>query len=109
MTYHVIPPSRLTQAHLNKRMVHQGISEACTWYRRQTPGRSRLALGIAEQLFGLSLAVLRCAVRLAIGQDSWHMDCAKSCYHSSRMKTCWRLMHDDRRRQLLLKDDWLEE
>ena len=109
VTYHVIPSSRLTQAYLNRRMVHQGGNQSYTWYRRERPSKSRIAAKMVEQVFGMSRAALQCLPRLLLGRDSWHFHCARIHYRGSWLKCCWRLFHDRRRRQSALKDDWLEE
>jgi hypothetical protein len=109
VTYHVIPSSRLTQAHLNKTWAHRGVSESCTWYRCRKPSALRLVVGIVEQLFGLGQAVVGCLARLLLWRDSWHIRCARIHYCISRMKCCWRLCRDDRWRQCVLRDNWLDE
>lgn len=108
VTYHVIPLSRLTQAHLNKVMAHRGVSEGITWYRCRKPSAMRLVMGIGEQLFGLGQAVVGCLARLLLWRDSWHIRCAGIHYCVSRMRCYWRLRRDDRWRQCVLRDNWLD-
>ena len=109
VTHHVIPPSRMTQAYLNKRMAHQGSSLSYTWYRRQRPSTLRLVMDIAEQFLGLAQAAFLCLIRLVLWRDSWHLYCARMHYCASRTKSDWRLCRDDRWRRLVLRDNWLEE
>jgi glycosyltransferase involved in cell wall biosynthesis len=109
VTYHAIPSSRLTQAHLNRIWAHRGVSEGCTWYRCWKPSALRLVMGIVEQLFGLGQAVVGCLARLLLWRDSWHIRCARIYYCISRVKCYWRLCRDDRWRKCVLRDNWLEE
>jgi glycosyltransferase involved in cell wall biosynthesis len=109
MTHHVIPPSRMTQTYLNKRMAHQGSFDTYAWYRAERPGTLRLATGIAKQLFSLCQAAVQGTARLVLWRSSWHVHLAKTYYYLNMARCCWRLCRDDSRRQFVLKDNWMED
>jgi glycosyltransferase involved in cell wall biosynthesis len=108
VTHHVIPPSRMTQAYLNRRMAHQGVSDSYTQYWLQRPGTLRLVVVIAEQFLGLNRAAFGYLVRLLLRQDSWHLYCARIHSCTSWLKCYGKLCLNARQRRLVLRDNWLE-
>ena len=47
ITHHVIPPERMTQEYLNKRLANQGNCDSYTDYRRNTYSKVELIKGIS--------------------------------------------------------------
>jgi glycosyltransferase involved in cell wall biosynthesis len=107
--HHMIPPSRMTQDYLNKRLANQGSAECYTEYRKNrfsTEDLLRRVVFYQQQI--LEYAFYATLERIA-GEVDWHMDEGKTHYYLSRIAYDLRLMHDPQWRELVLKDDWINE
>jgi glycosyltransferase involved in cell wall biosynthesis len=107
--YHIIPPERLTQRYLNKRMANQGNAESYTAYRKHRFSTKELYIVIVSHARGLLVRLLKSWMKLLLLKDRWRMDRAFVSYYFSRIKYDFRLIKDERWRELVLKNDWLED
>lgn len=113
--YHMIPPSRMTQRYLNKRLANQGNCDSYTEYRRYVFSNFSLGKRILNYskkailrgiLLCLKLVLYYCGLRF---YGTWRLDRAYISYNLNRIKYDCRLMSDEHWRKLVLKDDWLNE
>jgi glycosyltransferase involved in cell wall biosynthesis len=107
--YHMIPPTRLTQLYLNKRLANQGNSDSYTAYRLHRYTRKQL---VRLSIYHLCHALRHYARYLAkwmLGRGSWRMELARSHYCKSRYMYDLRLSRDEDWRSLVLRDNWLDD
>lgn len=109
VTHHIIPPSRITQVYLNKRLANQGNCDSYTDYRRHKYSQRRLVRRILGHTKRLLLDWMRFIIKFTMRQDAWRLDRAWINYHSSRIKYDWRLLSDPSWRDLVLRYDWLTD
>lgn len=107
--YHMIPPSRMTQAYLNKRLGNQGNCDSYTAYRANRYGRSQLKRVIVSHLQSMIVEVTRFLCKRALKKSSWRLNRARVNYYKNRIKYDLRLLRDKEWRKLVLKHDWLSE
>lgn len=109
LIHHMIPPSRMTQDYLNKRMANQGSADCYTEYKKNIFGTEELLQRIASyQNKSLEHAYYATMKRIADDID-WHMDEARTHYYLSRIGYDLRLAYDPTWRNLVLKYDWINE
>lgn len=108
--YHIIPPSRMTQSYLNKRMANQGNCDSYTEYRRNKYNNGQLIFQIVKHLINIIVAPLGgLTLPFILTKYSWRLFVAWIFYNINRIKYDMRLIYDERWRQLVLKNNWLEE
>jgi len=107
--YHMIPPQRMTQNYLNKRLANQGNCDSYTAYRQFNFTQSQLAKQILLHIKGIAKSCFRYLVKLVLNKKTWRLDRAKIDYYINRIHYDRRLMTDDNWRMLVLKRDWLNE
>lgn len=113
VTYHIIPPSRLTQEYLNNRLANQGNCDAYTEYRRNRYRSSQLVWRmfcyLANPRSGVLGSVLKIPWHLLIrhNTDKVRLDFASLFYNWSRLKYDGKLMCNPEWRALVLRDNWL--
>lgn len=108
VTRHMIPPARMTQDYLNKRLANQGNCDSYTDYRkyRFSPEQlqERLPLHAAR-----AVACRRMYQQQQASNDiHWHLSLSRVYYHMSRLHYEKRLIRDASWRSLVLRDDWLD-
>ncbi len=107
--YHIIPPARMTQEYLNKRLLNQGNCDSYTDYRKYKFSKLTLLAGIPSKFYKSWLNNLL-SIRFKYKKlESWRMRLAKSYYWKARAKYDWRLAFDNNWRQLVLKTDWFND
>lgn len=108
VTRHMIPPTRMTQDYLNKRLANQGNCDSYTDYRKYRFSPEQL-------LERLPLHAARAAVCRKTSQQQqaaddmrWHLSLSYVYYHMNRLRYEKRLIRDASWRALVLRDDWLD-
>ena len=107
---HMIPRSRMTQRYLNKRLANQGNCDSYTEYKRNRYGNLKLYQRIFSHI--MSLIIIRpsiLVVKCLSFSKSWRIELAYFPYYFNRIKYDYRLIRDEKWRELVLKCDWLNE
>lgn len=108
VTHHVIPPERMTQDYLNRRLINQGFADAFTWFRRTRCGRSRLRCEPAVRRCRAAYDfILMTGLRL-LGQEAWRLRQARINYELARAQYCQRLAREGQWRDFVLRDNWID-
>lgn len=109
VTYHLIPPERMTQRYLNRRLENQGYADAFTWFRAQRPDNKRLIRNQLRSVFGCAREASACTAKLVLCRGGWRLSRARVSYHYARFKYSARLRRDAKWREFVLRDNWIEE
>jgi glycosyltransferase involved in cell wall biosynthesis/MoaA/NifB/PqqE/SkfB family radical SAM enzyme len=107
--HHMIPPSRMTQDYLNKRLANQGNADCYTEYKKHRFSGEQLAERVREYVSHLIERSSLCVNKRLNGDVSWRLDKAKTHYYLNRIEYDIRLMNDPAWRELVLRDDWINE
>ena len=106
---HMIPPSRMTQAYLNKRLANQGNCDSYTYYRAENPTSNKLLLNSliylhksSERWFYALLRFYRKSKEFKIRRAE-----AYAHYYFSRFKYDLRLTVSRKLRETVMRQDWL--
>jgi glucosyl-dolichyl phosphate glucuronosyltransferase len=107
--HHMIPPGRMTQDYLNKRLANQGSADSYTEFKRNCYSREELA----QRIKFYQNAVLECSAQAVLGRlngnEQWRLDKAYAHYYLNRIEYDIRLMEDEAWRELVMKDNWIDE
>ena len=109
VTYHIIPPSRMTQDYLNKRLANQGSADCYTEYRESRFSGEELLGRIDSYRNELMEHACMATKKRIAGEIDWHMYEAYTHYYLNRIAYDLRLIHDPQWREQVLKYDWLSE
>lgn len=109
VTYHVIPPGRMTQEYFNRRMENQGNADTFTWFRQLRPGNRELLRNELRCVRNGARAVLSAALKVASRQDTWHVVRARLSYWRACLEYTRRLRHEPAWREFVSKDNWITE
>ena len=109
ITNHIIPPSRMTQTYLNKRLYNQGNCDTYTWYRQSKPSNPKLIIDILISLLKAFYNFAKYIVRLLSLNIKWRISLAYCYYYLARIKYNFKLITDDNWKELVLKTNWIEE
>ncbi|HLO81803.1 MAG TPA: glycosyltransferase family 2 protein [Chitinophagaceae bacterium] len=109
VTYHIIPKHRTTQDYLNKRLKNQGNCDSYTEYRLKKNDSMELFRSSILDLIRVPKFSLKGFLQKINGKDSWHMTRAYASYYGSRSRYALRLIYDRAFRDMVLKNDWLNE
>lgn len=107
--YHMIPSTRMTQRYLNKRLANQGNCDCYTLYRENHYTNSQLILKILKHGKSFTIHLIKGLIKLIINTSEWRLNLAKSFYFINCIKYDYRLINDEKWRQFVLKDDWIDE
>ena len=107
VTYHMIPPDRMTQNYLNKRLANQGNCDSYTDYRRYNYSYLDLTRRIIGHAKGILIQFLKFSVKLSFGKISWRLNRALIEYYKNRICYDFRLMTDEKWQRIVLKNDWI--
>ena len=107
--YHIIPPQRMTQSYLNKRLANQGNCDSYTDFRKYNSTNSILFRNILNYIFNIFYSIIRCLISILKGRIEWHKQYAEIFYYLNRIKYDYRLIFDDSWKMLVLKNNWLLE
>lgn len=106
--YHMIPPARMTQSYLNKRLANQGNCDSYTEYRKYKYNGVQLVFQIIKHLTNIVVLLAGFIPRLILTKYSWRLLVSWIYYYFHRIKYDIRLMHDEKWKYLVLKYNWLE-
>ena len=107
ITHHMIPPSRLTQDYLNKRLANQGNCDSYTEYRKyrwsdvQIPERAKIYQSEIQK------SLTQYQVYKMSQDERWHKEFARVHYWMARLEYDFRIVQDPDWKALVLKNDWL--
>ncbi len=107
--YHMIPPTRMTQSYLNKRLANQGNCDSYTAFRKYKYNHIQLVLQIIIHLRNIFVLLAGFILCFILGRNSWRLRVSWIYYNINRIKYDIRLMYDEKWRGLVLKYNWLEE
>jgi glucosyl-dolichyl phosphate glucuronosyltransferase len=107
VTYHIIPPERMTQRYLNRRHENQGFADTYTWFRAERPDSKRLFQKQLNCVWDLGKGTLRLAGKILRGRPEWRLYRAQLSYVLSQFKYASRLRRDSDWRAFVLRDDWI--
>lgn len=109
VVYHMIPPERMTQEYLNRRLANQGNCDSYTDYRKNRFSETQLQGRIAQHLNKLAAHAQICAHRRRQHDERWRIEKAYMHYYQNRIEYDFRLIQDESWRRLVLRDNWLNE
>ncbi len=109
LIYHIIPPSRMTQKYLNKRLANQGNCDSYTGYKKYIYTNWMLYKKILSHVKNLIKNLMHVFFSFVLNKGRWRINRAYVSYYSNRIKYDFRLTKDKHWRQLVLKNDWLNE
>ena len=108
--YHIIPPTRMTQKYLNKRLANQGNCDSYTDYRKWENRKLGLGKNIIIRYIPEMVIKFKDYVRKRKNNDiNWRIDLAKIYYFFYRIKYDIRLIFSKKWRELVLKNNWLND
>lgn len=108
---HMIPPSRMTQEYLDKRLANQGNCDSYTDYKKYMYNNLKLLILAFEFLFMSLKKRLYYFTRLYKLNKKMKVRYAKaySCYYFNRAKYNFKIIFSKRWRRLILRYDWLND
>ena len=109
LIYHMIPPSRMNQDYLNKRLANQGSADCYTEYKKNIFNKEELLQRIAIYHQKILEHAHNATIKRISDDICWHIDEARTHYYLSRIAYDLRLVHDQQWRELVLKYDWINE
>lgn len=107
--YHIIPPHRMTQSYLNKRLANQGNCDSYTKFREKETSNLEIAKNIVIYCLGIVLSITLTFFYFVLGSNKWRLKMSRIFYYINRMKYDFRLSYDENWRELVLRRNWLEE
>jgi glycosyltransferase involved in cell wall biosynthesis len=108
--YHSIPPARMTQKYLNKRMYNQGFCDSYTYFRATrfcANQKPKIALKLLISLSRIIPSLLQAVIKRLMLRDSWHIDHGRAFYYAAIVSYIFKLLSSKDWRALVLHDDWL--
>lgn len=105
---HIIPPGRMTQAYLHRRMANQGSADAYTWYRETRPTSGQLMRHQVRAVMGAGADALRAAKSFLAGRSEWRLQRARISYHRAWFDFDRRIRNDRALQEFVLRDDWID-
>lgn len=109
ITYHVIPPERLTQKYFNKRMRNQGYADSFTQFNRGLVGVETLRRSITKHRLRAFEQLIRAALFWLIGKIRWRKSRAEVSYWLARSDFDQRLVHNAQWRKQVTRQSWFDE
>ncbi len=106
VTYHVIPPERLTQAYFNKRLANQGAADSFTRFNRREVAVDDLRADCRKYRLRIMRERLRSLRARLNSKEHWRFHRAQQEYWRSRYKYDQRLIEDSAWRKYNLSTDW---
>jgi glycosyltransferase involved in cell wall biosynthesis len=112
VTNHIIPPSRMTQSYLEKRVGNSGNSYAFTYYRKNRPSPAGLNLEIFLLLFvKFPLRTAYYLFKAVVEKDLDYLRFVPAYfrYYYNRSRYNARFAVDPKLRAFALRDNWFED
>jgi glycosyltransferase involved in cell wall biosynthesis len=108
ITYHMIPPTRMTQQYFNKRFANQGNCDSYTDYRIHRYTSNQLKENIKRFQNMKLKKYIKYLILCILQKDKWRINRAWVEYYQNRIKYDTRLMDDEKWREMVLIDDWIK-
>ena len=108
VTYHIIPPKRMTQRYLNARFYGQGNADSYTEYRKKAFIRKDLKVRYKNYCKNCIKEWQRIIAQIFIGKNTWRFIIATAYYYKARMVYDYRVINDASFRGLVIQNNWLE-
>jgi len=105
--YHMIPPKRMTQKHINKVMGNVGRADSYREYREGAFVKSDLSLRRKEYLKYYLINCLVHIIKSMLGKSSLRFIVAGACYCRARIEYDARVVNDEKFRKIVTTNDWL--
>lgn len=109
ITYHIIPPTRMTQIYLNKRLANQGNCDSYTEYKKYRYSKAQLIWKIITHGKNYFYQLLKSIANFIIMKAKWRLNWSKSFYFLNRIKYDYRLINDEKWLQLVLRYNWIND
>ena len=108
---HMIPPSRMTQAYLNKRLANQGNCDSYTYFRAERPSSHKVLLNSFKYLYKSSERWFYALLRFNRKNKEMKIRYAEANahYYFSRFKYDLRLFFSKKWQKTVLRQDWLNQ
>lgn len=107
VTYHMIPPGRMTQKYLNKRYKYNGNSHSYSEYRKKPFTKRELPKRIYYYLRTLILAEIKIVRQWRRGKMSLRFLLAEFYYYTARIRYELHIVLNKKFRALVEYSDWL--
>lgn len=107
--YHIIPPSRTTQAYLNKRLANQGNSDSYTDYRKHRYKKKQLIKNVLSHIVKIVISTIKMSYNFVLCRNIYRIKLARIFYYINRIKYDYRLIQDEEWRTVVLKMNWLDD
>lgn len=107
--YHMIPPTRMTQKYLNKRLANQGNCDSYTDYRMNVYKKCALLKKILYHIINFINNWIYVFLKFVLFKQSWRINRGRVSYYFNRIIYDYRLIKDEQWRRFVLKNDWLNE
>ena len=107
--HHMIPATRMTQKYLNKRLTNQGNCDSYTFYRGTRLLRRKLLFRLPIFIVKGFASGIAALVLFITANSFFRVKVAYIFYYISRFRYDLRLIHDAGWREMVLKENWLEE
>jgi len=107
--YHVIPPERMTLRYLIGRLSNQGNCDSSTEYRKHRSRSGIVSRMLRRNTLGAARIFFEMALKMALGEQSWHFIPARIAYFYRRNIFDLQLYFNRSKREFLERDDWLNE
>jgi len=109
IVHHMIPKSRTTQAYLNKRYANQANCDSYTIYRAENGlTNKQLKKHISSSFKLIVFKVFSTFSNFLAGRDIWRVYLAEIFYYWNRIKYDYKLINDEKWRQLVLRRNWFD-
>ncbi|NQV76838.1 MAG: glycosyltransferase [Lutibacter sp.] len=105
--YHMIPPTRMTQSYLNKRMANQGNCDSYTAYKKHIFSKTKLIIKIVSHFKNYFIYALKGMLKFLFLKPTWRLSWSKSYYYLNRIKYDYRLIKEEEWRKIVLRENWI--
>ena len=105
--HHMIPPNRMTQYYLNKRMLNQGNCDSYTSYKKFKHNKYNLIKNNFLFILKIFINLLFMISYLILYNSKWRLKMSNIYYYYSRCKYNFKLYNDDNFKNLVLRENWL--
>lgn len=106
--YHMIPPERMTQKHINRVMANNGNGASYREYRKETFEKKDLPLRYKRYLKTFAKECSEIARKALHGKSTVRFILAQACYYKARVIYDYKVVSDEKLRRLVLKNNWLK-
>lgn len=109
ISYHIIPPERMTIAYLMKRLGNEAYSNSYMDYREYRKKELIIPKLIKRNTIGSVKLLTRTLIKIILGRSSWRFLPAYIVYLHNRNRYDLKILQDEKFRRIVEIDDWLNE